>query len=118
MLKTFPARAIGGLVLGRERAGRLADVDLSDVRHDAQLLSRRDAEHRLADGVPGDELRALLRGFPAGVAVLTVDAEGERLGLTVGTVVSLSLEPPLVGRLRQPRRPPCTSSCATRAASR
>jgi flavin reductase (DIM6/NTAB) family NADH-FMN oxidoreductase RutF len=38
-----------------------------------------------------------MRGFPAGVAVLTVDAEGERLGLTVGSVVSLSLEPPLVG---------------------
>ena len=31
------------------------------------------------------------------MAVLTVDADGERLGLTVGTVVSLSLEPPLVG---------------------
>ncbi len=26
-----------------------------------------------------------------------MDAEGERLGLTVGTVLSLSLEPPLVG---------------------
>ena len=30
------------------------------------------------------------------MAVLTVDAEGERLGLTVGSLVSLSLEPPLV----------------------
>jgi len=29
--------------------------------------------------------------------VLTIDVEGERLGLTVGSVVSLSLEPPLVG---------------------
>jgi flavin reductase ActVB len=29
--------------------------------------------------------------------VLTVDVEGERLGLTVGSLVSLSLEPPLVG---------------------
>jgi flavin reductase (DIM6/NTAB) family NADH-FMN oxidoreductase RutF len=38
-----------------------------------------------------------MRAFPAGVAVLTVDADGERLGLTVGTAVSLSLEPPLVG---------------------
>jgi flavin reductase (DIM6/NTAB) family NADH-FMN oxidoreductase RutF len=38
-----------------------------------------------------------MRGFPAGVAVLTVDADGERLGLTVGTAVSLSLDPPLVG---------------------
>jgi flavin reductase len=45
----------------------------------------------------GEQLRSLLRGFPAGVAVLTVDAEGERLGLTVGSLVSLSLEPPLVG---------------------
>lgn len=46
---------------------------------------------------PGDELRTLMRRFPAGVAVLTVDVEGERLGLTVGSLVSLSLEPPLVG---------------------
>jgi flavin reductase (DIM6/NTAB) family NADH-FMN oxidoreductase RutF len=38
-----------------------------------------------------------LRGFPSGVAVLTVDVEEERLGLTVGSLVSLSLEPPLVG---------------------
>ena len=38
-----------------------------------------------------------MRGFPSGVAVLTVDAGGERLGLTVGSLVSLSLEPPLVG---------------------
>ncbi len=28
---------------------------------------------------------------------MTVNADGERLGLTVGTVLSLSLEPPLVG---------------------
>jgi len=45
----------------------------------------------------GDDLRALMRRFPAGVAVITVDVEGERLGLTVGSLVSLSLEPPLVG---------------------
>jgi flavin reductase (DIM6/NTAB) family NADH-FMN oxidoreductase RutF len=38
-----------------------------------------------------------MRGFPSGVAVLTVDREGERLGLTVGSLVSLSLDPPLVG---------------------
>jgi flavin reductase (DIM6/NTAB) family NADH-FMN oxidoreductase RutF len=29
--------------------------------------------------------------------VLTIDRSGERLGLTIGSVVSLSLEPPLVG---------------------
>jgi len=45
----------------------------------------------------GDELRELMRRFPTGVAVVTVDVEGERLGLTVGSLVSLSLEPPLVG---------------------
>ena len=38
-----------------------------------------------------------MRGFPSGVAVLTVDAEGERLGLTVGSLVALSLNPPLIG---------------------
>jgi flavin reductase (DIM6/NTAB) family NADH-FMN oxidoreductase RutF len=46
---------------------------------------------------PGPDLRSVMRRFPHGVAVLTVDAEGERLGLTVGSLVSLSLEPPLVG---------------------
>jgi flavin reductase len=45
----------------------------------------------------GDELRALMRRFPTGVAVVTVDANDEQLGLTVGSLVSLSLEPPLVG---------------------
>ena len=38
-----------------------------------------------------------MRRFPAGVAVVTVNLDGERVGLTVGTFVSLSLEPPLVG---------------------
>jgi flavin reductase len=43
------------------------------------------------------ELRALMRRFPSGVAVVTIDLEGERLGLTVGSLVSLSLDPPLIG---------------------
>lgn len=45
----------------------------------------------------GEELRGLMRRFPFGVCVVTADFEGERLGLTVGSLVSLSLEPPLVG---------------------
>ncbi len=45
----------------------------------------------------GDELKALMRRFPTGVAVVTVDAEGQRLGLTVSSLVALSLEPPLLG---------------------
>jgi flavin reductase (DIM6/NTAB) family NADH-FMN oxidoreductase RutF len=44
----------------------------------------------------GDDLRALMRNVPAPVAVVTVDVEGERLGLTVAATVSLSLEPPLI----------------------
>lgn len=38
-----------------------------------------------------------MRRFPTGIAVLTVDADGDRIGVTVGSLVSLSLEPPLVG---------------------
>ena len=44
-----------------------------------------------------DELRDVLRRLPTGVAVLTVDARGQRVGLTVATLVSLSFEPSLVG---------------------
>jgi flavin reductase len=47
--------------------------------------------------VAGEELRALMGRFPAGVAVVTVDLNGQRAGLTVASLVSLSLEPPLVG---------------------
>jgi flavin reductase (DIM6/NTAB) family NADH-FMN oxidoreductase RutF len=45
----------------------------------------------------GDELREVMRRFPAPVAVVTTELEGERFGLTVGSLVSLSLEPALVG---------------------
>ena len=44
-----------------------------------------------------EELRALLSRYPSGVSVVTVDAGGQKLGLTVGSLVSLSLDPPLVG---------------------
>jgi len=45
----------------------------------------------------GDELREVMRRFPAPVAVVTMEVDGERFGLTAGSLVSLSLEPPLVG---------------------
>jgi flavin reductase len=35
--------------------------------------------------------------FPHGVAVVTVDVRGQRVGLTIASLVSLSLEPPLIG---------------------
>jgi flavin reductase len=38
----------------------------------------------------------MMRRHPVGVSVVTVDREGERLGLTVASLVSVALEPPLV----------------------
>ena len=45
----------------------------------------------------GDELKSLMRAVPQPVSVVTVDAGGQKAGLTVVSLVSLSLEPPLVG---------------------
>ena len=45
----------------------------------------------------GDELRTVMRRYPFGVSVVTVDLDGERLGLTLASLSSLALEPPLVG---------------------
>ena len=42
-------------------------------------------------------LRALLSRHPSGVCVVTVAAGQQKLGLTIGSLVSLSLSPPLVG---------------------
>lgn len=47
--------------------------------------------------VTGDELRGVLRRVPTGVAVVTVGGPDGDVGLTVGSLVSLSLDPPLVG---------------------
>ncbi len=47
--------------------------------------------------VEAEDLRSLFGRYPSGVCVVTVDADGQKLGLTVGSLVSLSLEPPLVG---------------------
>ncbi|HEU5065759.1 MAG TPA: flavin reductase family protein [Gaiellaceae bacterium] len=45
----------------------------------------------------GDELRALMREVPVPVSVVTVTAGGLSAGLTVDSLMSLSLEPPLIG---------------------
>jgi flavin reductase (DIM6/NTAB) family NADH-FMN oxidoreductase RutF len=44
----------------------------------------------------GHEFRDVMRRHPAGVAVVTVDRDGERLGTTVSSFMSVALEPPLV----------------------
>jgi len=38
-----------------------------------------------------------MRLFPSGVCVVAADASGDRIAVTIGSLVSLSLEPPLVG---------------------
>src|SRR4051794_18934767 len=45
----------------------------------------------------GDDLRGLMRLWPHGVSILSVDVDGDRMGVTVSSLVSLSLEPPLIG---------------------
>jgi flavin reductase (DIM6/NTAB) family NADH-FMN oxidoreductase RutF len=47
--------------------------------------------------VAGDELRALFREVPSPVSVVTVDVAGQAAGLTVDSIVPLSVDPPLVG---------------------
>jgi flavin reductase (DIM6/NTAB) family NADH-FMN oxidoreductase RutF len=48
-------------------------------------------------GDRGVEQRALFRRWPTGVSVVVAEAGSRRAGLTVNSLVSLSLEPPLVG---------------------
>jgi len=45
----------------------------------------------------GAEQRALFRRWPAGVSVVVAEVDGRRAGLTVSSLVSLSLSPRLVG---------------------
>jgi flavin reductase (DIM6/NTAB) family NADH-FMN oxidoreductase RutF len=45
----------------------------------------------------GHDLRAAMRRYPAGVCVVGAAAEWSRIAVTIGSLVSLSLEPPLVG---------------------
>jgi 3-hydroxy-9,10-secoandrosta-1,3,5(10)-triene-9,17-dione monooxygenase reductase component len=45
----------------------------------------------------GAEQRALFRRWPAGVSVVVAEVDGRRAALTVSSLLSLSLDPPLVG---------------------
>jgi 3-hydroxy-9,10-secoandrosta-1,3,5(10)-triene-9,17-dione monooxygenase reductase component len=45
----------------------------------------------------GEDLRGLMRFVPHPVAVLSVRSDRDTMGVTVSSLVSLSLEPPLVG---------------------
>ena len=45
----------------------------------------------------GAEQRSLFRRWPAGVSIVIAEVDGVRHGRTVSSLVSLSLDPPLVG---------------------
>jgi len=51
----------------------------------------------IARMVRGDDLRGVMRFVPHPVAVLSVAHERDRMGVTISSLVSLSLDPPLVG---------------------
>jgi flavin reductase (DIM6/NTAB) family NADH-FMN oxidoreductase RutF len=46
---------------------------------------------------PREDIDVLLDAVPGGICVVAVDAEGRRLGLTVDSLLSLSLDPPIIG---------------------
>ena len=46
--------------------------------------------------VEGAEQREFFRRWPAGVSVVVADSQGRRAGMTASSLVSVSLEPPLV----------------------
>src|SRR6188508_2928927 len=50
----------------------------------------------IAGVLTGEELRTVMRRHPVGVCVVTVAVDGQRLGVTVASLVSIALEPPLV----------------------
>jgi flavin reductase (DIM6/NTAB) family NADH-FMN oxidoreductase RutF len=66
-------------------------------RPDRELDDVPASHAHIIDLMNGEELREVMRRFPAPVAVVTTALEGERFGLTVGSLVSLSLQPALVG---------------------
>lgn len=53
-------------------------------------------EHRFASSLSADDFKALFRGHPGGVAVITADAGDGPVALTATSVSSVSTEPPLL----------------------
>lgn len=51
----------------------------------------------MAEAVTTDQFRHVMRHVPTGVAVVAANTTGGPIGLAVGTFVSVSLRPPLVG---------------------
>jgi flavin reductase (DIM6/NTAB) family NADH-FMN oxidoreductase RutF len=58
--------------------------------------SLRDASSRAAATLAADDFKALFRGHPGGVAVITADSGTGPVALTATSVASVSAEPPLL----------------------
>lgn len=54
------------------------------------------ADHRFSSSLSADEFKALFRGHPGGVAVITADAGDGPVALTATSVSSVSADPPLL----------------------
>jgi flavin reductase (DIM6/NTAB) family NADH-FMN oxidoreductase RutF len=74
--------------------GILSPFDLESIGGRGRSNVRRPYDRRV--GATGEELRAAMRRLASGIAVLTVAEGDDELGVTVGSLVSLSLSPPLV----------------------
>ena len=111
LLAVGAAASIPGALIGARLTGRLPEAELkraiagSSSSPASRCSCRHSSDRRLVGpfslpcpAMPGgDDLRSLMRLFPAGVCVVGANAHGDRIAVTVGSLVSLSLEPPLVG---------------------
>ncbi|GMA36300.1 hypothetical protein GCM10025876_25040 [Demequina litorisediminis] len=52
--------------------------------------------HDLSPSLPADDFKAVFRGHPGGVAVITADAGDGPVALTASSVSSVSADPPLL----------------------
>lgn len=53
-------------------------------------------EDPTASTVDGNALRAVFAGVPSAISVITIGSEHDRYGATIGSLISLSLAPPLL----------------------
>ncbi|WP_345800945.1 flavin reductase family protein [Microbacterium sp. AZCO] len=60
------------------------------------VASHHDHPARAAGSLPADDFKALFRGHPGGVAVITADSGSGPVALTATSVSSVSAEPPLL----------------------
>ena len=90
-----------GVRQGHGRRAEPRDRGPARLALPAELRTRRSASPRRATrfrrvAAEGEEQRELFRRWPAGVSVVVAERGGRRAGLTVSSLVSVSLEPPLV----------------------